>query len=71
MKKILKNNSNALLDKFNSSIMFDKRLYKEDIKGSIAHCNMLHKQSIITKDELEQITKGLKQILKEIKDGKV
>ncbi len=70
MKKILKNNSNALLDKFNSSIMFDKRLYKEDIKGSIAHCNMLHKQKIITKDELEQITKGLKQILQEINEGK-
>ena len=40
-----------LLDEFNASLPFDKKLYAEDIKGSIAHATMLAKQGILTADE--------------------
>ncbi len=58
-----------IVDKFNASINFDKRLYKEDIDGSIAHCKMLIKQNIISKEDGEKIINGLKQILDEIENG--
>ena len=58
-------NTNALLEKFNASITFDKRMYAEDIKGSIAHSKMLSKQEIISQDDQTKIEKGLKQIKKE------
>ncbi len=58
-----------LLDKFNASIMFDRKLYREDIEGSIAHATMLTKQGILTADELLQITKGLNQVRNEIESG--
>ncbi len=58
-----------LLDLFNASLPFDKKLYKEDIKGSIAHVRMLAKQNILTKSEAEKIEEGLKKIQKEIEEG--
>ena len=61
--------TNKLLEKFNASITFDKRMYEEDITGSIAHSRMLAKQGIIGKDEQEQIEKGLLQIKSEIENG--
>ena len=61
--------TNKLLEKFNASITFDKRMYEEDITGSIAHSRMLVKQGIIGKDEQEQIEKGLLQIKSEIENG--
>ena len=61
--------SSELLDKFNSSLMFDRKLYAEDIEGSIAHATMLQKQGILQKEELEQIVSGLKQIKSEIENG--
>lgn len=51
---------------FNSSISFDKRLYKQDITGSIAHASMLSEQGIITKEEAEAICGGLLEIMSEI-----
>ena len=59
-----------LLDKFNASIFFDNKLYKEDIRGSLAHAKMLTKQGILTENELEQIQKGLAEIKTEIEEGK-
>jgi argininosuccinate lyase len=53
-----------------ASIPFDRRLYRQDIEGSIAHARMLAKQGIIAKSEAEAIIKGLNSILKEIKRGK-
>jgi hypothetical protein len=47
--QILKNTNSKLLDMFNASIMFDKKLYSQDIKGSIAHSKMLALQNIINK----------------------
>lgn len=61
--------TSSLLDAFNASIMFDRKLYREDIEGSIAHATMLTKQSILTEEELTQITEGLAQVLKEIESG--
>ena len=52
------------------SIPFDQRLYRYDIAGSIAHANMLAKQSIITDQDAESITWGLATIREEIEKGK-
>jgi argininosuccinate lyase len=59
-----------LLDQFNASIMFDKKLYREDIEGSLAHAQMLAKQGILTAEELKQISDGLNQVTDEIESGK-
>ncbi len=61
--------ASSLLDDFNASIMFDRRLYKEDIEGSMAHARMLQEQGILTEDECSAITTGLKQVLAEIENG--
>ena len=62
--------TNKLVEEFNASIAFDKRLYKHDIMGSIAHAKMLTKVGIIKKREAERIISGLKAIEKEIEAGK-
>ena len=59
------------VDDFNSSIRFDKRMYKQDIKGSIAHATMLGRQGIIPNDDALKITNGLKEILLDIENDKV
>ena len=59
------------VDDFNSSISFDARMYKQDILGSIAHATMLGKVGIISDEESALIVKNLKEILKDIEDGKV
>ena len=59
-----------LLDEFNASLPFDKKLYEEDIRGSIAHATMLAKQGILSGEEADQIVKGLMQIKQEIDEGK-
>ena len=56
---------------FNASIEFDKRLYKQDIEGSIAHTKMLEKQEIITTAEKDAILNGLESILKDVESGKL
>ncbi|MEK6539413.1 MAG: argininosuccinate lyase [Deltaproteobacteria bacterium] len=62
--------TNKLVEEFNASISFDKRLYKHDIMGSIVHAKMLAKVGIIKKREAERIISGLKAIEKEIEAGK-
>ena len=54
---------------FNKSITFDKKLYKEDIKGSMAHASMLGACSIIPMQDVEKILQGLESILKDLEDG--
>ena len=68
--QILKNTNAQILDEFNASIMFDKELYSQDIKGSIAHSQMLKEQGILTKEEQELIESGLLQVKEEIESGK-
>lgn len=62
-------NTNELVDAFNASIEFDKRLYHEDIRGSIAHAKMLAKCGIIPAEDGEKIVAGLQDILKDIEAG--
>ncbi len=64
-------NASQQLNDFNSSIFFDKRMYKEDIKGSIAHSKMLGLSNIITIEESEKIVLGLESILNEIENGQL
>ena len=59
------------VDDFNSSIRFDKRMYRQDIKGSIAHASMLGKQGIIPQEDADKIVSELKNILEDIEAGKV
>ena len=54
---------------FNESLSFDKRLYRCDIEGSLAHAKMLGKQGIISAEEAESIASGLKSILADIENG--
>ncbi|MBK0295384.1 argininosuccinate lyase [Priestia megaterium] len=62
---------NKLMEDFNSSLQVDKRLYSEDIKGSIAHVKMLVKCQLLTEEEGENITKGLISILEDIENKKL
>ena len=61
--------TNQLVYQFNASIPFDRRLYRQDIEGSIAHVTMLAKQEILTETECSEIVRGLKGILADIEDG--
>ncbi|TDJ04919.1 MAG: argininosuccinate lyase, partial [Deltaproteobacteria bacterium] len=65
-----KKKTNKLMEKFSESVSYDKRLYEQDIQGSIAHANMLSKTGIIKKAESEEIVKGLQSIKNEIEGGK-
>ncbi len=56
----------SFIEEYTESISFDSRLYREDIEGSIAHCEMLIKQGIIPKDEGRRIVQALEEIRKEI-----
>ena len=56
---------------FNDSLSFDKRLYRQDITGSIAHAEMLGKQKIISSEDAAAIVDGLKGILSDIDAGKL
>ena len=62
---------NKSANDFNSSLRFDKRLYKHDITGSIAHARMLSAQGILTEEESELICKNLEIILSDIESSKV
>ncbi len=59
------------VDDFNSSIRFDQRMYKQDIKGSIAHATMLGRQGIIPQEDADKIVAELKNILADIEAGKI
>lgn len=58
-----------LMEEFNASLGFDKRLFLEDITGSIAHVKMLNKCGIISENESINIISGLNSILEDIKIG--
>lgn len=60
---------NQEADDFNSSIMIDSAMYKQDIKGSMAHAGMLASQNIISKDESDKIIDCLGEILADIESG--
>ena len=61
--------TDQLVYNFNASINFDKKLYREDIQGSIAHVTMMAKQGIVTEEEKEAIIGGLQGILADVESG--
>ncbi|MDI6889988.1 MAG: argininosuccinate lyase [Thermodesulfovibrionales bacterium] len=65
-----KRETSKIAEHFTESISFDNRLWRYDIKGSIAHAKMLGKQGIITKEDSEKIVNGLEEIAREIENGK-
>lgn len=64
-------NINKAAEDFNSSVRFDKVMFKEDIKGSMAHASMLGAQGIIPQKCAEEIIDGLDGILADINSGKL
>ena len=61
--------TDKLVYAFNASISFDKRFYRQDITGSIAHVTMLEKQGILTGEEKQAIIGGLEGILRDVEEG--
>ncbi len=62
--------TDELVEEFTASINFDKRLYAEDIAGSIAHAKMLGRQQIIPASDVQPLVNGLEQIRTEIEEGR-
>lgn len=63
--------SDAMADDFNSSIGFDSRMYRQDIKGSAAHAAMLGAQGIIPREAADRIIEGLGSISEDIEAGRL
>ena len=61
--------ANKLAAQYTASLSFDRRLYRQDIAGSIAHAKMLAKQGIISEEDASVITVGLEAIRQEIEQG--
>ena len=61
--------TDSLVERFSESVSVDKRLYREDIEGSIAHAQMLCRAGILTEKETESIIEGLNSIRKDIEEG--
>ena len=61
--------TDARVEKFTESVSFDRRLYAQDIQGSVAHAKMLAQVGVLTTEECEQIVAALGEILEEIRSG--
>ena len=61
--------ADALANRFTASIPFDRRLYRQDIEGSMAHADMLARQGIISAEDRDAIVAGLDEIRREIERG--
>jgi argininosuccinate lyase len=61
--------TSKLVESFTASIRFDKRLYRYDIEGSMAHCKMLSHQGLLSSEEEDVLIQGLGEILREIERG--
>lgn len=64
-------NAAEILDQFNASLPFDKKLYRQDILGSQVHAKMLATCGILSKEEATKICQGLEQIKAEIEQEKI
>ncbi len=65
-----KEKTSAAVETFTESISFDRRLWRHDIRGSIAHAMMLGRQGIISPKDADSIVKGLSEIAEEIEAGR-
>ena len=62
--------TDRVVEKFTASVDIDRRLYRHDIEGSMAHCRMLSQAGIITAEEMNTLVEGLAAIRQEIEDGR-
>jgi argininosuccinate lyase len=60
----------AIMEEINASIGFDQKLWRQDIRGSLAHAAMLAKTGILTAEDVAEITRGLKAVEAEIAEGR-
>ncbi len=58
-----------LLERVSGSLEFDRRLWKQDLRGSAAHARMLARQGIVSREEGEQLVRGLEQVERELEAG--
>lgn len=63
--------TDRLVYDFNASVSFDKRFYRQDIRGSVAHVRMLAKQGILAEGERDVILSGLEGILADVENGRL
>ena len=63
--------TDKLVYNFNASISFDQKFYEQDIRGSMAHVEMLAKQGILTAEEKDKIMEGLGSIMEDVKAGRL
>ena len=63
--------TNQLVHNFNESLSFDRKFYRQDIRGSIAHVKMLARQGILTSEDEKAIIDGLTGILEDLDSGKL
>ncbi len=61
--------TDAFVQEFTASVAFDRRMYRQDIQGSMAHATMLAEAGVLTDDERDAIHQGLKEIRAEIEAG--
>lgn len=62
--------TDAMVEAFTSSLAVDRRLYRQDIAGSIAHCRTLQRASVLTSREAEKLIAGLRRVEREISEGR-
>ncbi len=62
--------TDKVVEKFTSSIAIDRRLYRHDIAGSMAHCRMLARAGILSADEADTLVAGLETVRQEIEEGR-
>ena len=60
-----------LVKRYTASVDFDKRMWRQDIRGSLAHAKMLAKQGIISAQDLADIERGMAQVTQEIESGQL
>jgi argininosuccinate lyase len=58
-----------LVKRYTASLSFDRRMWRQDIRASLAHATMLARQGIITSDDLADIERGMAQVVREIEAG--
>ena len=63
--------TDQLVYRFNASIDFDKKFYRQDMEGSMAHARMLASIGILTEEELKQIIEGIEGILHDVEEGRL
>jgi len=64
-------NTDTFVEAFTASVIFDQRMYAQDIEGSLAHATMLNRVGVLTDQDLQSIQNGLKEIAVEIENGEL